>query len=319
MLISISLSFFRKKSRKKAFFFFISNETKYCFGLSVEDPQHSLKLAQFTRKGFHSVANLGGSNIGSAFGLTDVHRVAAFVRQSQNRLYRRVIADDEVLAAHDIATSVTGDTICYVHQLTTNRPTFCFARNSVRGLSEFVEISTNTWRATQLGSTNERIRDESAPVCSYVGSIYRYCFVILENNRIYRLVSKSGVWSSWQTIDPNHPYQFIASPLFFTSQPFPSTTTNQTCFLLAIDTNFHLQLSKNQNCAQSDSFTDWTTLSPTIQFKQMDQVVFLRDGNIGLFGVDRQNQPLFVYFDRTTNQFTIPRPTLSLKPEQFRP
>lgn len=296
-----------------------SNETKYCFGLSVQDPQHSLKLAQFTRKGFHSVATLGGTNIGTAFGLTNIDNVAVFARHSQNTLYRRIIADDEVLSAHDVASSVTGDPTCYVYELVSNRPVYCFARNAVRGLSEYLEVSTNNWRVTQLGSSNERIRDDTAPVCNYVGSIYRYCFAILENGRISRIASKSGTWTTWQMIGPNQPHQFNGSPVFFTSLPMNASGPNQTCYVLAIDSTYHLQLSTNSNCAQSDSFSDWTPLFPALEFKQFDQAFNLRDGNIGIFGVNRQNQPYYTFLDRTNNQFTEPRLALSTKPEQFRP
>ena len=98
-----------------------SNETKYCFGLSVDDPRHSLQLAQFTRKGFQSVEAIGSVNRGIPFALSDRQSVAVFVRQTQNSLYRRMIVDDEILSAHDVASVVTGDPSCYIHEFSFNR------------------------------------------------------------------------------------------------------------------------------------------------------------------------------------------------------
>ncbi|CAF4441780.1 unnamed protein product [Rotaria socialis] len=297
----------------------VNNETKYCFGLSVQDSQHSLKLAQFTRKGFHSIENIGGSNRGTAFGLTNINSVAVYVRNSQNTLYRRIIADDEVLSAHDIAFSLSGDPMCYIHELSISRQIYCFARNAVNGLTEYAELSTNTWRATQLGNPTDRIRDETAPVCSYVGQIHRYCFAIFENGQIYRILWKSGVWSTWQSIGRDRQYQFIIQPTFLTSKPLNESSLDQICYLLAIDTNNNLQLSTNFNCAQLDSFTEWTPISANLKFKQFDKIFRLRDGNIGVLGIDSQNRPYYLYLDPKTSHFTSPRLAFTVKPEEFRP
>ncbi|CAF3941170.1 unnamed protein product [Rotaria magnacalcarata] len=297
----------------------VNNETKYCFGLAVQDSQHSLKLAQFTRKGFHSIENIGSSNRGTAFGLTNINSVAVYVRNSQNTLYRRIIADDEVLSAHDIAFSLSGDPMCYIHELSISRQIYCFARNAVNGLTEYAELSTNTWRATQLGNPTDRIRDETAPVCSYVGQIHRYCFAIFENGQIYRILWKSGVWSTWQSIGRDRQYQFITQPTFLTSKPLNESSLDQICYLLAIDTNSNLQLSTNSNCAQLDSFTEWTPISTNLKFKQFDKIFRLRDGNIGVLGIDSQNRPYYLYLDPKTSHFTSPRLAFTVKSEEFRP
>jgi hypothetical protein len=296
-----------------------SNETKYCFGLNVNDSQHSLELAQFTRKGFHSIANIGGSNRGTVFGLTNINNVTAYVRNSQNTLYRRIIANDEILSVHDIALSVTGDPICYIHEISTSRRIYCFARNSANGLTEYAESSTYTWRATQLGNPTDRIRDETAPVCSYVGLIHRYCFAIFENGQIYRILFNSGVWGSWQSIGGGKQQQFITQPAFLTSKPLNQSNFDQTCYLIAIDTNNNLQLSTNPNCASADNFSEWIPISTSLKFKQFNETFRLRDGNIGVLGIDSQNRAYYIFLDPKTNRFTAPRPAVTVKPEQFRP
>ncbi|CAF3874421.1 unnamed protein product [Rotaria magnacalcarata] len=253
------------------------------------------------------------------FGLTNINSVAVYVRNSQNTLYRRIIADDEVLSAHDIAFSLSGDPMCYIHELSISRQIYCFARNAVNGLTEYAELSTNTWRATQLGNPTDRIRDETAPVCSYVGQIHRYCFAIFENGQIYRILWKSGVWSTWQSIGRDRQYQFITQPTFLTSKPLNESSLDQICYLLAIDTNSNLQLSTNSNCAQLDSFTEWTPISTNLKFKQFDKIFRLRDGNIGVLGIDSQNRPYYLYLDPKTSHFTSPRLAFTVKSEEFRP
>jgi hypothetical protein len=295
-----------------------SNDTKYCFGLSVQDPQHSLKLAQFTPKGFHSIENIGDSNQGTAFGLTNINNVTVYVRNSQNTLYRRIIADDEILPAHDIAISLSGDPTCYIHELLTTRQIYCFARNSAYGLTEYIELSAYTWRVTQLGNSIDRIRDETAPVCSYVGQVHRYCFAIFENGQIYRILYNSGIWSTWQPIGKGQ-QQFITHPVFLTSKPLNQSSPDQTCYLIAIDTNNNLQLSTNSNCALSDNFSEWIPIETNLKFKQFDKAFRLRDGNIGVLGIDIQNQPYYIFLDSQTNRFISPRPAFTVKPEQFRP
>ncbi|CAF2368263.1 unnamed protein product [Rotaria sp. Silwood2] len=296
-----------------------NNDTEYCFGLSIQDTQHSLKLAQFTQKGFHSIENIGGTNRGTAFGLTNINNVAVYVRNSQNILYRRIIADDEILSAHNIASSLSGDPMCYIYELLTSRQIYCFARNSAYVLTEYVELSKDTWQTTQLGNPTDRIRDETAPVCSYVGHIHRYCFVIFENGQIYRILSKSGVWSTWQSIGREQRHQFISQPAFITSKPLNQSSPDQTCYLLAIDTNNNLQLSTNLNCAVLDNFSEWIPISPNLKFKQFDKTFRLRDGNIGVLGIDGQNRPYYIFLDPKTNRFTSPRPAFTVKSEQFRP
>ncbi|CAF3372234.1 unnamed protein product [Rotaria sp. Silwood1] len=296
-----------------------NNDTKYCFGLSVGDSQHSLKLAQFTRKGFHSIENIGGINQGTAFGLTDKNNVAVYVRNSQNILYRRIIVDDEILSVHNIASSLSGDPMCYIYELLTSRQIYCFARNSAYGLTEYVELSKDTWKTTQLNNPTDRIRDETAPVCSYVGQIHRYCFAIFENGQIYRILSKSGVWSTWQSISRERKYQFIGQPTFITSKPLNQSSSDQTCYLLAIDTNNNLQVSTNLNCALLDNFSEWISISTNLKFKQFDKTFRLHDGNIGVLGIDGQNRPYYIFLDPKTNRFTSPRPAFTVKSEQFRP
>ena len=283
--------------------------------MSADDPQHPLQLAQFTRKGFHSVETIGAANRGTPFGLTDRQSVAVFVRRAQNSLYRRMIVDDEILSAHDVAASVTGDPTCYIHEFPFNRQLYCFARNPLNGLSEYAEVSANTWRVTELGVPSDRLRDESAPVCYYVGSMHRYCFAVLDTGRISRILFQAGRWSSWQSIDE---HQFNQSPVFFNSQSSNSSEINQTCYLLAIDTKNHLQVSMNTDCAQSDRFTNWSPFDDTFQFKQFDKVFRLRDGNIGVLGIDSADRPSYICLDRKTHRFTISRLALTVKPEQFR-
>jgi hypothetical protein len=294
-----------------------SNDTKYCFGLSTADVQHSLKLAQFTHKGFHSIENIGGNNRGTAFGLTDTNDVSVYVRNSQNTLYRHLIVDDEILSADDIALSLSGDPICYIHEILSTRRTYCFARNSANGLTEYAESVTHTWRATQLGTSADRIRDETAPVCSYVGQVHRYCFAIFENGQIYRILFNSGVWGAWRLIAGKE--QFITQPVFITSKPLNQSSADQTCYLIAIDTNNHLQLSVNSNCALTDNFSQWTLMESNLKFKQIDKTFRLRDGNIGVLGLDDQNRAYYLFLDPKMNQFTPPRPAFTVKPEQFRP
>lgn len=293
-----------------------SNDTKYCFGLNIANSQHSLELAQFTRKGFHSIENIGGSNRGTAFGLTDINNVAVYVRNSQNTLYRRIISNDEILSAHDIGLSVTGDPTCYIHEITRNRQIYCFARNSANTLTEYTEVSAQTWRATQLGNPIDRIRDETAPVCSYVGQIHRYCFAIFENGQIYRILFNSTVWSTWQSIGR---IQFISQPVFLTSKPLNQSGPDQICYLIAIDTNDNLQFSTNSNCGLVDNFTEWIPISINLKFKQFDKIFRLRDDNIGVLGIDTQNRTYYIFLDLKTNHFTSPRPAFTIKPEQFRP
>lgn len=297
----------------------ISNDTKYCFGLSTQEPQHSLQLAQFTRKGFHSIENIGGNNRGTAFGLKNINSVSVYVRNSQNTLYRHIIANDEILSAHDIASSLSGDPMCYVYEVSPNRQTHCFARNALNTLSEYVELSANAWRTTQLGNPADRIRDETAPVCSYVGSIHRYCFAVFENGQIYRILSKSGVWSAWQLTGGGRIQQFLTHPTFLTSKSLNQSSPDQTCYLIAIDKDSYLQLSINTNCALVDNFSEWTLALGSRKFKQIDKTFRLRDGNVGVLGVDDQNQLYYLFLDPKTNRFTLPRPALTVKAEQFRP
>ncbi|CAF3893505.1 unnamed protein product [Adineta steineri] len=296
-----------------------NNDTKYCFGLSIQDSQDSLKLAQFTRKGFHSIENIGGNNRGIAFGLTNINNVTVFVRNSQNTLYHRTIADDEILSPHDIALSLSGDPTCYIQELLTTRQTYCFARNSAFGLTEYAELSEYEWRITQLGYTTDRIRDEIAPVCSYVGQLHRYCFAIFENGQIYRIISNSNIWSTWELIGKGQQLQFITQPVFLTSKPLNQSDYDQTCYLFAIDTNNNLQLSTNINCAASDNFSEWIPISTNLKFKQFDKIFRLRDGNIGVLGIDNQNQPYYMFLDPQIDRFTSPRLAFTVKPEQFRP
>jgi len=297
-----------------------SNDTKYCFGLSTADVQHSLKLAQFTHKGFHSIENIGGNNRGTAFGLTNINDVSVYVRNSQNTLYRHIIADDEILSPHDIALSLSSDPICYIHEIVSNRRTYCFARNSANSLTEYVESTINLWRATQLGNPTNRIRDETAPVCSYVGQVHRYCFAIFENGQIYRILFNSGVWSAWQLIgEEGQQPQFISQPTFLTSKPLNQSSSDQTCYLIAIDTNNNLQLSINSNCALVDNFSKWISIPTDRKFKQIDKTFRLRDEHIGVLGIDEHNRPYYIFLDPKTNQLTPPRPAFTVKPEQFRP
>jgi hypothetical protein len=281
----------------------------------VDDPRHSLQLAQFTRKGFQSVEAIGGINRGIPFALSDRQSVAVFVRQAQNSLYRRMIVDDEILSAHDVASVVTGDPSCYIHEFSFNRQLYCFARNSAGGLSEHTEVSTNTWRVTQLGSPSDRLRDESAPMCSRVGSMHRYCFAVLDTGRISRILFQAGQWSSWQSIAQQ---SFTQSPLLVTAQTTNTSDINQTCYLLAIDPSNHLQVSMNTDCARSNLFTNWTPLVATVRFKQFDKIFRLRDGNIGVLGVDSEDQPSYLFLDRKTHRFSTARLALTEKPEKFR-
>lgn len=296
-----------------------SNETRYCFGLSVQDSQHPLKLAQFTRKGFHSIENIGGNNRGTAFGLTNTDSVAVFVRNSQNTLFRRIIADDEILSARDITSSLSGDPMCYIYKLLTSQNVYCFARNSARGLNEYVELTRDTWQVTQLGSPTDRIRDETAPVCSYVGQIYRYCFSVFENEQIYRITWKSGVWGTWQPIGQDRTRQFITQPAFLTSKPLDESSSDQICYLLAIDTNNNLQVSINLNCAESDNFSEWTSISTSLKFTQADKIFRLHDGNVGLLSIDNKNQLYYLLLDPINNRFLSPRPAFTTKSNEFRP
>ena len=292
-----------------------SNETKYCFGLNVDDPRHPLQLAQFTRKGFHSVETIGATNRGTPFALADRQSVAVFVRHAQNSLYRRMIVDDEILAAHDVASVVSGDPTCYIHEFPFNRQLYCFARNSLGGLSEYTEVSPNSWRITELGSSSDRLRDESAPVCSHVGSMHRYCFAVLDTGRISRILFQAGRWSSWQSIGQN---SFNQSVVFVTAPAVNASDINQTCYVLAIDSTNQLQVSMNTDCSQSHRFTNWIPLIDTLQFKQFDKVFRLRDGNIGVLGIDSADQPRYITLDRKTRRFSAPRLALTMKPEQFR-
>ena len=297
-----------------------SNDTKYCFGLNIEDSQRALQLAQFTHKGFHSIENIGGNNRGTAFGLNNLNNVSVYVRNYQNTLYRHIIANDEILSAHDIAPSLSGDPICYIHELSSSRQTYCFARNAANGLTEYAELATGVWRVTQLGSSTNRIRDETAPVCSYVGQVHRYCFAIMENGQIYRILFNAGIWGLWQVIGgERQQQQFITQPAFLTSKPLNQSSPDQTCYLLAIDTNDNLQISINTNCAVADNFSQWTPIPTNLKFKQIDRTFRLRDGNIGVLGIDGQNQPYYLFLDSKMNRFTSPRPTFTVKPEQFRP
>jgi hypothetical protein len=172
-------------------------------------------------------------------------------------------------------------------------------------------LSTHSWRATQLGTSTDRIRDETAPICSYVGQIRRYCFAVFENGQIYRISFNSGVWGTWQVVGGGKQQQFITQPAFLTS--------NQTCYLLAIDTNNNLQLSSNLNCGLADNFSEWIPIQTNLKFTQFDKSFRLRDGNIGALGIDGQNRVYYIFLDPTTNRFTSPRPAFTIKSEQFRP
>ncbi|UJR16244.1 hypothetical protein I4U23_003152 [Adineta vaga] len=295
-----------------------NNETRYCFDLSIQDSQHSLKLAQFTQKGFHSIEDLGGLNHGTAFGLTDANSVSVYVRNNQNILYRRVIVDDEVLPVHNIAPSVTSDPTCYIQELEMTRQLYCFARNEMYGLNEYAELSINTWQLTQLGYASDRIRNETIPVCSYVGRVHRYCFVIFENGQIYRILYNSNGWSTWQVIGKEQ-QQFVSEPVFLTSKLSNESNSDQTCYLIAIDTNYQLQISTNLNCAVSDNFSTWIPIETNRKFKQFDKTFRLRDGNIGVLGIDDENRAHYIYLDPATNRFTLPQPAFTVKPIQFRP
>lgn len=297
----------------------ISNDTKYCFGLSTQDPQHSLQLAQYTRKGFHSIENIGGNNRGTAFGLKNINSIGVYVRNSQNTLYRHIIANDEILSAHDIAPLLSGDPMCYVYDVSPNRQTYCFARNNLKTLSEYVEFPANAWRTSQIGNPTDRIRDETAPVCSYVGLIHRYCFAVFENGQIYRILSTSGSWGTWQLTGGGRIQQFITHPTFLTSKLLNQSNPDQTCFLIAIDRENYLQISINTNCALVDHFSEWTVVLGNRKFKQIDQTFRLRDGNIGVLGIDDQNQPYYLLLDPKTNRFTLPRLAVTVKAQQFRP
>ena len=203
--------------------------------------------------------------------------------------------------------------------LSTTQQIYCFARNSAYGLTEYAELSTHTWRATQLGTSTDSIRDETAPTCSYVGQIHRYCFAIFENRQIYRILFNSGVWSAWQVVGGGRQQQFISSPVFLTSKPLNQSISDQTCYLIAIDTNNNLQLSTNFNCAVTDNFSEWILIPTDLKFKQFDKSFRLRDGNIGVLGIDERNRAYYIFLDPKTNRFTSPRPALTVKPEQFRP
>ena len=296
-----------------------SNDTKYCFGLSAPDPQHSLKLVQFTRKGFHSIENIGGNNRGTAFSLKNINNVSVYVRNSQNALYRRLIANDEILSVQNIASSVTGDPMCYIHEVSSNRPTYCFARNSLNTLTEYVELKGNTWRTTQLGNRTDRIRNETASVCSYVGLTHRYCFAIFENGQIYRILFNAGSWNTWQLTGGGRIPQFLSPPTFLTSKQLNQSDSDQTCYLIAIDYANYLQLSINTNCPSTDNFSEWSSIADNRKFKQIDKIFRLRDGHIGVLGIDEQNQLYYLLLDPTTNRFTLPRLALTRKAEQFRP
>ncbi|CAF1001026.1 unnamed protein product [Adineta ricciae] len=295
-----------------------NNETRYCFGLSTQDTEHSLKLAQFTRTGFHGIENLAGANIGTAFGLADKDSVSVYVRDDQNVLYRRYIIDDELSSVYYIAPSVTGDPTCYIQQVSSTRQLFCFARNQIHGLSEYAELSLNTWRVTPLGYETDRILSAAAPVCSYVGSVHRYCFDIFENEQIYRILYTTNGWSTWQMIG-NGQQQFLNPPVFFTSKLQNASDADQTCYLIAIDRNSQLQLSMNSNCAAFDNFSFWIPIESNRKFKQFDKVFRLRDGTIGVLGIDEQNLAYYIYLDLDTRSFTLSQPALTVKPVQFRP
>ena len=296
-----------------------SNETKYCFGLNAQGTRHTLNLIQFTRKGFHSLDDLGGAHQGTAVSLTNIKSVAVFARSMQNVLYRRLVASDEILSEHDVALSVTGDPSCYIDVFSSNRRTLCFVRGANRTLIEYAELSTDTWSATRLGNSSDRLRDEAAPACGYVGRLLRYCFAILENGLIYRIRSSSYVWGSWQPIDEDRSHQFLAQPLFVTSRPWDYSGPDQICYLMAIDQSNHLHLSTNSDCAQSANFSHWVSLPTNIKLKQLNHRFRLRDGTIGVFGVDVHNSTYYLILDQTTHRFTAPRLALTMKPTQFRP
>lgn len=298
------------------FYFDIRNETKYCFGLSVKGAQTSLKLAQFTGKGFHSIQTMGGTNRGIPWILKNGNQLSLFARYDNNTLYRVTIANDEVLQPNIIPGVVNGDPNCYIDETTAAHQLYCFVRNDAYGLAEYVETSTNDWHITQLTSENDRIRDDIAPTCSYVGASLKYCFVILENGYLSRIVSKSGIWLPWKTMGHT---QFRAMPVLFTSQSINYTGTHQICYLLAIDNSQHLQLSINPECNQDDNFTDWTPLFESVQVKQFNKVFRLRNDDIGILGIDVNDRPCFTIFDRVKNEFTAIRTALTMKSEQFQP
>ena len=200
----------------------------------------------------------------------------------------------------------------------TSRKIYCFARNLAFGLTEYVELSAYVWQSTQLGNPADRIRDETAPVCSYVGQMHRYCFSIFENGQIYRIIFKSGIWSTWQPIGHERQYQFMTQPTFLTSKPLNQSTSDQTCYLLAIDTNHNLRLSTNSNCAIIDNFSEWLPVSTNLKFKQFDKVFRLRDNNVGVLGIDNQYRVYYMFLDPETNHFTTPRPAFTIKSVQFR-
>ena len=251
--------------------------------------------------------------------MTNINSVSVYVRNSQNTLYRHIIANDEILSAHDIALSLSGDPTCYIYEVLPSRQTHCFARNSVNTLTEYVELASYAWRTTQLGNRTNRIRDETAPICSYVGLVHRYCFAVFENGQIYRILFNSGVWGAWQSTGGERTVQFITQPVFLTSKPLNQSNPDQTCYLIAIDRDNQLQLSVNNNCALVDNFSEWTPVPTHLKFKQMDKIFRLRDGNIGVLGIDEQNRLYYIFLDPKTNRFTSPRPAFTVKAEQFRP
>ena len=148
--------------------------------------------------------------------------------------------------------------------------------------------------------------------------MHRYCFAIFENGQIYRILFNSGVWGTWQTIGRGQ-QKFTTQPAFVTSKSLNDSSADQTCYLIAIDTNNDVQVSTNTNCAVNDNFSEWILMPTNLKFKQFDKIFRLRDGHIGVLGIDGFNQPYYIFLDPKTNGFTSPRPAFTVKPEQFRP
>ncbi|CAF0773010.1 unnamed protein product [Didymodactylos carnosus] len=291
----------------------INNGTKYCFGLNKSLP-HSLELAQFTYKGFHSIENIGGSNIGIPFALEDIGTVSAYVRDARGVLYRQVISDDEVLSPKNISTIVSSDAICYIRTSVNPPLTYCYALNAENTVIEFLEQSPNVWKSTLLGNTQDHI--QHLPICNYIGLQKTYCFALLDNKQIQKNIFSSGQWGVWSPVGSK---TFLTEPLFFTSKPNNASSADQTCYLLGIDINYELQLSENKNCAFVESWTEWTKIPTTVKFQQFQNVFRLRDDNMGAVGVSNQGIPYYIFLDPITKKFTSPSPAFSVKPVLFRP